>query len=147
MIEKLKEKGVSIVKNEVNKHEGLKQKVEGVANKTKSEVERLGLEQKANDAINAVKAQADKYGIQEKATKALKGYNNVTLALKVLMGLFIIIAIIGIATENFIISVVFGLLIVPMAIVLVKLSSWKKKVVRAETAIRKAKGLYDDLTK
>ena len=66
MLNKLKEQGVEFIKDEIFKHEGLKQKINEITNTVKAEADKLGLEEKANGIINTVKTELEKSGVVEK---------------------------------------------------------------------------------
>ena len=107
MFNKLKEKGVKLVADELAKHGEVKQKI--------------------NEVADALKDEAEKRDLTAKANKTIKFYNNIILALKILLGIGIILLIIGVINVSVVLIILGALFIVPNALILLKFAALKKQ--------------------
>ena len=128
MFNKLKEQGTKLLIDEISKNEGLKQKVDQLTNTVKAEADKLGLQEKVNMVTNTIKTVVDDYGVVEKGKKAIKIYRNIIFASKIVAGIGVLLAIVGIVNGS-VGMVIFGALIaVPSIMALLKVITLEKQL-------------------
>ena len=149
MLSKIKEQATAIAVSEIGKKAaGIGRQAAGkVGNVLGEQSQALG--QKAQSAMIAVNVQAEKYGIRDKATKAMDICNKAILVLRLLLGLFAVLTVVGIATGSIVLIVVSVLPAIPTAIVLWKLCKWRNigrnLINRVDTTINTAQNLIQAL--
>lgn len=89
----------------------------------------------SNEAILEIKELAEKYFQYDKAKKAIEGYDLIIMILKGLIGLAAVLAIIGVVIGNVEVSLVSGLLTMPLGTLWLKIISWKKRTIKTASHI------------